>query len=97
MDDRTINTFAISALVLAAIGCSAALGAPIEVVCTKVSSKTTFCSTNNDGDQRSWICTKQRGGTWKCVEAKTARTGGPPIDPGLKDTVTDAATRAGKK
>ena len=99
MNDRIImKTFAWSAMVGAWIGSSGAFAAPISVECSYTKDKkTSFCLTNNDGDERLWRCDKTGKKTWKCGEVKSEASQGTTGEPDFKNVhaaVRDAARRA---
>jgi hypothetical protein len=94
MNDRKITTIAI-VLVSAGLISSASLAAPISVECSYTKDKkTAFCTTNNEGTESLWRCDKQSNGTWKCGEVKDAAGLESDVEPGLRDAVIGAATRA---
>jgi hypothetical protein len=71
--------------------------AEIAVDCSYTKDKkTSFCVTNNDGDERLWRCDKQRNGTWKCVEGVVGSKLSSDIKPDLKKAVITAVKRKAK-
>jgi len=97
MRDTKITILGVSVLLSGLIINSMSLASEISVDCSYTpDKKTSFCTTNNEGDERLWRCDKQRNGTWKCGEVPTAQRLSSDVEPGLKGAVIDAVKQAMK-
>ena len=97
MQGTQFTILGVSVLLSGLIISSVSFASEISVDCSYTKDKkTSFCTTNNDGDERLWRCDKQRNGTWKCGEVKDAQRLSSDVEPGLKGAVIDAVKGAMK-
>lgn len=94
MSRRAILAFAVFSALQVAYMTAPVRAAAISVDCSYTKDKkTSFCLTNNDGDERLWRCDKNKDGkTWHCGELKSERK----ITPSLRNAVMSAMKHATK-